>query len=332
MVQKKITKTTSKAKKTASDIVEDVITAAPVDEKARKVRAQYKDQAVSDSASLTVERVTQSLTKAGLDITKTLHSVRELFESEISALQTIKEAIEAKQEELGELYDKEVIAASLTELVLQYEARKADLLKAEEEARKAWSKEQSDHAAALRERTEQVSKERSREQEEFEYAKGIARRNAEDAWKAEHLKRVLELKQVEESHQKNWSEREQTIQKTEAEIAVSKSKLDNFDATVKADVDKQVAIIGNAIKSKYETEARIKSLEFDNEKKLLERDNTTLRELLGIKEREMAQLRAALDKKDSEVKEVAVAALNSQSGKQALAAVQEMTQNQGGKK
>ncbi|MCK9567569.1 hypothetical protein M0R72_01305, partial [Candidatus Pacearchaeota archaeon] len=92
MVQKKITKTTSKAKKTASDIVEDVTTAAPVDEKARKVRAQYKDQAVADSASLTVERVTQSLTKAGLDITKTLHSVRELFESEISALQTIKEA------------------------------------------------------------------------------------------------------------------------------------------------------------------------------------------------------------------------------------------------
>jgi len=332
MVQKKITKTTSKAKKTASDIVEDVTTAAPVDEKARKVRAQYKDQAVADSASLTVERVTQSLTKAGLDITKTLHSVRELFESEISALQTIKEAIEAKQEELGELYDKEVIAASLTELVLQYEARKADLLKAEEEARKAWSKEQTDHAAALRERTEQVSKERTREQEEFEYAKGIARRNAEDAWKAEHSKRVLELKQVEEAHQKNWSEREQVIQKTEAEIAASKSKLDNFDATVKADVDKQVAIIGNAMKSKYETEARIKSLEFDGEKKLLERDNATLKELLGIKEMEMAQLRAALEKKDSEVKEVAVAALNSQSGKQALAAVQEMNQNQGGKK
>jgi hypothetical protein len=233
---------------------------------------------------------------------------------------------------LGELYDKEVIAASLTELVLQYEARKADLLKAEEEARKAWSKEQTDHAAALRERTEQVSKERTREQEEFEYAKGIARRNAEDAWKAEHSKRVLELKQVEEAHQKNWSEREQVIQKTEAEIAASKSKLDNFDATVKADVDKQVAIIGNAMKSKYETEARIKSLEFDGEKKLLERDNATLKELLGIKEMEMAQLRAALEKKDSEVKEVAVAALNSQSGKQALAAVQEMNQNQGGKK
>ena len=331
MVQKKTTKTT-KAKKTASDIVEDVTTAAPVDEKARKVRTQYKDQAVADSASLTVERVTQSLTKAGLDITKTLHSVRELFESEISALQTIKEAIEAKQEELEELYDKEVIAASLTDLVLQYEARKAELLKTEDEARKAWTKEQTDHACTIRERNDSLMKERVRENEEFEYTKNIERRNAEDAWKSKHTKQVQELVAIESDKIKSWAERENALAKSEAEVAAGKSKLDSFDATVKAEVDKHVAVISNAIKSKYETEARIKSLEFDGEKKLLDRDNVSLRDLIGQKDKEISQLRAALDRKESEVKEVAVAAMNAQSGKQALAAVQEMTQNQGGKK
>jgi hypothetical protein len=111
MAQKKVT---SKSKTNVSDIVNDVIQAPLQDEKVRKVRALQKDKAVADSASLTVEKVTQSLTKAGLDISKTLNSVRELFESEIYSLQTIKDAIEAKQEEMESIYDKEVVAASLT--------------------------------------------------------------------------------------------------------------------------------------------------------------------------------------------------------------------------
>ena len=237
-----------------------------------------------------------------------------------------------KQEELEALYDKEVIAASLTDLVLQYEARKAELLKTEEETRKAWVKELNDHDIAIRERNLVLSKERTRENEEFEYAKNIARRNADDAWKAEHAKRILELQQTQESHLKNWHEREAAIKKSEAEIAEAKSKIDNFDATVKAEVDKHVAVIANSIKSKHETESRIKALEFEGEKKLLERDNISLRESIASRDKEISSLRVALDKKDSEVKDVAVAALNAQSGKQALAAVQEMNQNQGGKK
>jgi hypothetical protein len=145
MAQKKVT---SKSKTNVSDIVNDVIQAPLQDEKVRKVRALQKDKAVADSASLTVEKVTQSLTKAGLDISKTLNSVRELFESEIYSLQTIKDAIEAKQEEMESIYDKEVVAASLTDLVLHYEARKAELLKTEDEFRKAWAKEQAEHVAA----------------------------------------------------------------------------------------------------------------------------------------------------------------------------------------
>jgi len=329
MAQKKVT---SKSKTNVSDIVNDVIQAPLQDEKVRKVRALQKDKAVADSASLTVEKVTQSLTKAGLDISKTLNSVRELFESEIYSLQTIKDAIEAKQEEMEAIYDKEVVAASLTDLVLQYEARKAELLKTEDEFRKAWAKEQAEHAAAVRERDNILAKERARESEEFEYTKGITRRNSEDAWKATHAKRMLELQQAEESHVKNWKEREDAIQKLEVEIAAAKSKIDNFDVTVKAEVDKQVAIIGNSIKTKYENEARIKALEFDNEKRILAHENGVLKESAAAKDREISQLRSTLEKKDSEVKEVAVAAMSAQSGRQALSAVQETIQSQGGGK
>lgn len=319
-------------KKNISDVVADVTQAPPQDEKARKVKAAYKDKAVADSAALTIDKVTQSLTKAGLDISKTLSSVRDLFESEISALQTIKEAIEAKQEELEELYDKEVIAASLTDLVLQYEAQKAALLKTQEETRRAWEKEQSDHASTVRERNELLGKDRARENEEYEYKKTITRRNEDETWRATHAHRVLELQQTEQIHLKNWQEREELIKKQEVEVAAAKVKIDSFDVTVKAEVDRQVAIASNAIKSRYETDAKIKALEFESDKKLLERDNEILKGLVGARDKEIASLRAALEKKDSEVKDVAIAAMNAQSGKQALQAVQESLQSQGSKK
>jgi len=318
--------------KNVSEIVAEVTQTPVEDEKTKKVRASYKERAVTDSAGLTVEKVTQSLTKAGLDINKTLNSVRELFESEIAALQTIKEAIEAKQEELEELFSKEVVASSLRDLVLQHEARKTELAKAEEDARKAWAIEQANHAAEQKDRNEKLAKERAREHEEYEYSKVIARRNEETAWKLQAEKRAREQKATEEGLEKAWREREEALKKTETEVAAAKNKLDNFDALVKAEVDKNVAIISNTLKSKHETEARIAKLEFDSTQKLLAHDNDILKATVAAKDKEIQALRLALEKKDSEVKEVAVAAMNAQSGKQALAAVQETVQNQNSKK
>lgn len=325
-------KTTRKSSKNISDVVDSVSQTPPQDEKARKVKAAYKEKAVADSASLTVEKVTQSLTKAGLDISKTLNSVRELFESEISDLQTIREAIEAKSEELEQLYDKEIVAAALTDLVLQYETQKAILEKQQEEKRQEWAKEQTTHAISIKERDDTVRKERTRENEEFEYNKNISRRNAEEAWRSAQAKRTAELQQIEDGKNKAWAEREEILKKKEAEVDAAKTKLDNFETLVQADVDKHVGIISNSLKSKFETEAKIKSLEFESEKKLLKHDNDILKGLVEARDREIAILRAALEKKDSEVKEVAVAAMTAQSGKQALAAVQESLQVQSGKK
>jgi len=185
---------------------------------------------------------------------------------------------------LEELYDKEVIAASLTELALQYEAQKSILLKTQEEARIAWAKEQADREVAIKEHAFSLHKERTRENEDYEYKKSITRRNEEEAWKATHAKRVLELQQTEQTHLKNWQEREDLLKKQEAEVAAAKAKIDSFDATVKTEVDRQVAIASNAIKSRYETADKIKALEFDGEKKLLERDNEILKGLVGARD------------------------------------------------
>lgn len=322
-------RTTTHSKKTVDDIVTDVSSAPQEDEKVKKVRTARQAKAVADSADVTVEKVATSLTKAQLDISKTLDGVREMFTSELEALATVKEAIEAKQEELEELYDKEVVAASLRELVLQHQNHMEEWEKNQADTRQAWMKEQDEHKASVKERDEKLSKERSQEQEEYEYKKRITRRNEEEEWKTNLLTRQREQADTNAALEKTWKEREEALQKKEADVEANKAKLDNFDADVKKEVDKHVAIISNKMKSDYETKAQIAGLEFEKDKSLLAHDNTVLKSLVKAKDEEIEKLRAALERKDNEVTKVAVAAMEAQSGKQALSAVQEAVQSQG---
>lgn len=328
MAARKTGTKSTRTRKTVEEVTDTVLGAEPEDTKTKQVRSSRKAKAVADSAELTVEKVTTSLTKAQLDISKTLGSVRELFESRIEGLHTLDQAIEAKTEELEELHDKEVVAADLRDLVLKRQAFEAEWEENKNAQRQAWLKEQADNKAAIAERDAQQAKERQQEQEDYEYNKKIARRNDEEAWKQKLIQRARDQKDTEEALEKTWKEREEALQKKETEIAEQKDKLDNFDEFVKKETEKQVAIATNALKSKYENEKKIAQLEFDSEKKLLAHDNNVLKSLVASKDSEIEKLRAALDKKDMEVKEVAVAAMEAQSGKAALAAVQEHAQSQ----
>jgi hypothetical protein len=328
MAQRKTT-TTRSTKKTATEIVDSVKAQPQEDDKVKKVRVARQAKAIADSSDVTIDKVATSLTKAQLDIVKTLDSVREMFASELDALSTIKEAIEAKQEELEALYDKEVVAASLRDLVLKHEAHMEEWTKSTEETRQSWFKEQDDHRMAVKERDERLLKQRTQEQEEYEYNKRIARKYQEEEWKNTLLTRKREQEETAAALEKVWKEREETLKKKEVEVEASKAKLDNFDADVKKEVDKQVAIIGNRMKSDYETKAQIAALEHEKERSLLAHDNNVLKSLVKAKDEEIDKLRAALEKKDNEVTKVAVAAMEAQSGKQALAAVQEAVQSQG---
>src|SRR5690606_11019953 len=198
--------------------------------------------------------------------------------------------------------------------------------------RNDWLKEQADHKALLAERDTFLAKERKREEEEYEYNKSIKRRNEEEVWKSTVAQRQREQRETEESLEKAWREREDSLKKAESAIAENKDKLDNFDQIVDAAVKKDVAIITAKVKSDFENNAKIRGLEFESAMKLLDHDNKILKSLLQDRDKEIQKLREALDKKDTEVKEVAVAAMEAQSGRAALAAVQEHAQSQSSSK
>ena len=318
------------SKRTAEQVEHEVLSASPEDEKVKGVKAARKAKAVADSAELTVEKVTQSLTKAGLDINKTLNTLKELFEREVSSLDVLREAIEAKTEELNALYDKEIVASSLRALVLKYQQEKEELKAGSEVIRDQWVQEREDHDQMVRERTRNLNAVREREEEEYQYKLNIKHRNDAEEWRVFTEKRAREQKETEENLNKEWSRREAELKAAEAEVAANKEKLDSFDDRVQEQVKKGIEVIARKIKSDHETAAKIAELEHSSKLQILTHENDTLKRQVGEKTGEIEKLKATIANLQDEVKEVALAAMESQSGRKALEAVQEVNKNQGG--
>lgn len=324
--------TSSRTKRSMQEISDSVIGTIPEDEKVKKSKALRKGKAVAQSAEMTLEKITKNLTTTGLSINQALSSVRTMFDEELERLETVKEAITAKEEELSELFDKEIVASSIRDMVLQHEDKKSKWENNIEETRQSWIKELNDHTAAVEERNKALVSARAREKEEYEYNFSVEKRNKEEALNEElNLKRRSQA-QKEEELNKAWAEREEILTKKEKEVSEAKDKLDNFDEYVKKESDKNVAIVTNVLKKNHEQEVKIMQLQFESEKKLLLQENQAIKESLQKRDDEIASLKESLKQKDSEVKEVAVAAMSAQSGKQALEAVQTAAQNIGNKR
>jgi len=75
-----------------------------------------KEAVARDVAELAADKVAASIAKSGTDIQKTLASINESAQEEIAKLNTIREAISFKEEELQELHGKEAVLKSIDEL------------------------------------------------------------------------------------------------------------------------------------------------------------------------------------------------------------------------
>jgi hypothetical protein len=334
MVAKKKTTTSSKTPSNIGEVTAAVAAAGQdkSDANAKALKAARDAKIEQDATELTVEKVATGLTRLNLDISRSINSVREIFEAKIAELQTLKDAIDLKTTELEELHGKEIAAQAVADLVREYEEKKAAFAVAQEEARKAWQKEEQDHLTAVRERNDLVLKTRQREDDDYVFQKQVARRNDEEAYRQKVAQRDRERKQTEEDLEKTWQIREEALKKAEAIVAEGKAKLDSFDATVKAEADKVLKIVTANMKSSHDNELKFAKMQSESELKLAQSELESLKRALIAKEAENTDLRANVKRLQEEVREIAVVSMQAQSGKTALDAVQQAITNQGNSK
>jgi hypothetical protein len=293
-------------------------TLSPVEQAAASAKvAELRER----TANVSVEAAVKKLTDTGLNINKAIADVQATIAAQVYELTEIRQAIELARSDLADVYGKEVAAASLAQLIADFDAKQKEFDLKVTQTREEWAKEIEQHNLETQEQSLLETKNRARENADYVYNRDQQRKKDNDTF-AQQLadtKRNEELRKQE--LQRIWSTREAELKAQENEVAELRKQVETFPATLKAEVDKQVAVASNSVKREYETKIALTQAEINGEKRLLQAEVAGLNKTIASQQNQILELQRELTEAKKQVVEVAAKALESASGRNALSAV-----------
>jgi len=288
-----------------------------------------KEAVARDVAELAADKVAASIAKSGTDIQKTLASINESAQEEIAKLNTIREAISFKEEELQELHGKEAVLKSIDELQLEAENSKIDFESQAEERREAWAKEQREHDQTVADRNAQLARNRQKEEDEYSYQLAQDRKASDNSWNEQVYARKQSEQRRIDALQLEWADKEAELTKREQAIADKEDLINNFDARI-AEAQEDAA---TKAKASVYAETNIKS---QLAKKDAESSQALFEQKIATLEATVADYRSQIDTLERQnatnrdkIQTMAEEALRASSGRQALEAVQQTVEKSG---
>lgn len=290
-------------------------------EKNRQAAAIRETEVLEAVAGLSLDSVSTNLAAAQVEVQKSLADLSAKLVDRLGLLKKVEAAIQLKQEELKQLYEIEAKEIELDDLRAEIERQ-----------RETWEEEQDRKRREFEEQRAERAKQWAREEEEYEYERAQARRKKEDEFKQRMEDKEKENRNRQELLEKTWAEREAELKKRETELVELRQKVEQFPEVVKKEVNAQVAIATNSVKKEYETKATLAAKDLETFQKLAEAEKTALRQALEKANSEVVSLKTQLDQARADVKEISAKALESASGRDAMAAMQKFMEKDQGTK
>lgn len=291
-------------------------TKTPVGSKAKKT------QSVLDAVKLlSPETIINEVGQLQLNMQNVLASVSVAITDKIDKMKQVDEAIALKEQRIVELYDIDQEALTLEEIKNRRSEEEAAWASSVENSKKAWKEEQAERTRVWQ-----------REKEEHDYLTKIDQQRKKEEFEAE----VIRLKRDEtlrsERLQKDWAEREAELVNAENELIELRDKVSKVDDTIKAEVSKAEAMLGNKLKKDYDYQMQLLNKDVEAERNLnLAKVDSLNAKIASLSDQlEEAQKQLASARQDA--KEVTERALESASGRQVSAALQSINQGNSSKK
>lgn len=321
MATKKSSDASSTAKKTVtrktfSAIREEAKSDEAIDSKTREVETRKVEAALKNVSDLSPETAAQEITQLNLTLGRTLSEFQQKVFEQAQRVQDLDVALAVKTAELQSLFDKEVVASETSALVERHEKIKKEI----EEEKARFEKEQIEQRADL-------EKKRQRENQEYEYNKSIQRRDAEDKFTLDSRRRKQELAEEESSLRKGWAERESTLKSTEKEIEDLRTKVNGFPEVLKSEVAREKAIVANSVKQDLTHQFQLTQKDLENRLLLADQKERAGQTTIAALSSEVEKLRRQVEVAQDRVVDLAQGVSSSFAGKEALLAVQSVSQS-----
>lgn len=314
------------------DLQTSVTTTERVDPKTSAAQAAHRMNILGTTGTISQESVVKMVSDLTLGVSKQLAGLQESLLERVRERDELDEAISAKKEELEALHGKDIAASAIDDLIADYAEKKAAFEKETNDRFALWAKQDEERRAAAKLEADKLTNERARERDAYEYAKNVERRNAEDAFKQQldTQKRAQALASAE--LERKWAEREAELDKRETELAELRAKVAGFDEVLKTAVDKQVAIVASSVKRDLGHTFELEKKDLLTQLTIANSRITAAEEAVGAKEQTIVNLQSSLNAATQRVAEMANKALESASGREAMARVQETLSTQAGPK
>ncbi len=305
----------------------------------KRLQEKRAEEAVSAAADLTPDGVERALGNLKADIGQNLAQIAERMAAEVARFKAVQKAVEAKEQELRELYDIDKAAASLAALIeaqnqkrrafeTELAAQKEDLAREIETTRAEWEKEKKNHEIEVRERDAIEKKARERDKEEFAYLFKREQQAVRDKLNDEKAALEREILTKREAATKELAEREKSVAAQEKELADLRQRAAAFPKELESAVDRAVKDATERLKADAKSREDLLRKEFEGERNVSATRIEALEKIAKDLSEQNTKLAKQLEAAYQKVQEIAEKAIEGSSQAKSLADLQKLLADQ----
>lgn len=305
----------------------------------RKIQERRVKEVVEAADAISAEGVVKGISTLKLEIGKMLTRISDGLEEEVAKYDKVRKAIQAKEQELRDLYEIERSAATLAALIesqnqkrREFEAemalRKQDLDREIEEVRARWERERKEHEAAWKEMLASEQKKREREREEFGYAFAREQQVAKDQFEDEKASLEKEIKLKREQLEREMAERERAIGEKERELEALRARVAAFPQELDASVTKAIEETTERIRMEARNREELLRKEFEGDRSVLSTRIESLEKTVKDQAEQITKLSQQLELAYQKVQDIAVKAIEGSSEFKSFATLQQFLTEQ----
>ena len=304
-----------------------------------KIEEKKIEEAVEVTDSLSTEGIVQEVSTLKLEVGRLLGQLSDRLEEEVGKYRQVRQAVEAKQKELQEIYEIEKSALSLAALIeaqhqkrqqteAELAARKEELTQEIETLRTEWGKEKQVHAAEIKERDGDERKRREREKEEYLYVFQREQQLAREQFEDERARLEREITYRREQMEKELADREKVVVEKETELNELRKQAGAFPKELQAAVSKAVKEAVQSVESEARNREELLTKEFDGERNVLNTRIESLEKTVTEQNEQITRLLQQVEKSYSQVQDIAIKAIEGTSHSQPLTNLQQLMAEQ----
>lgn len=287
--------------------------------KKQQVQQVKNTAAVSKASSIDLAKTLNALAQSSVSVQATISGISEEIVQKHAELKAVDDAISLKKQEMETLHGVDQILLTTDEARAQHAAEVEKLAQERQQI-------ENDHQALQNQRQQ----ERDREEEDYNYNLQQKRRQENDQWLEQVRTNQNNERDRREKFEKDISTREEALRAKETDYQTALAKLASFDADVKKESDRAVAIALSSQKKDYEHQIQLTKVQQDAEVSKLKHDNERLVQSFNNVEAQLKETQAQLAQAYAKNNELAAKAVEGAANTKQVADLQSLITNVGG--